>query len=266
MTETFDPVRKRQFWLDFALPFETEFVPDRIPEQGQPLYVSVLTNSLVTGFLLGLADRVLPTLEAVVDWMDSRPEPQVGLFGGPRDFWHDDWYAAYAWQRTLGLAKWLSGRDMAEWHWGRALLLEYECWKQAAPAQVAEDGFLRRQRLGEHLVLALAAGEPDIGLYFYSAAGGSEMRELEPLQMLGIDGCLRMVGAEPLEKDFDRVARQLLGEALWPNYLSEGRYCVPALWLKFLFHDSGAVSTPAKALARAYDFMPGVQRPDFIDW
>ena len=60
MQPTFDPVRKRKFWLDFNLAYEMRFEPDEIPAKGQPLYLSTMTNSLITAYLLGLGDRVRP--------------------------------------------------------------------------------------------------------------------------------------------------------------------------------------------------------------
>jgi hypothetical protein len=37
-----------------------------------------------------------------------------------------------------------------------------------------------------------------------------------------------------------------------------------ALWLKAIYFDSAMVQTPEHAIAKAYDLMPGVPRPDFI--
>ena len=261
---TFDPVRKRQFWLDFALKYETEFVPDKIPPQGQPPYVSVLTNCLVTGFLLGLADKVRPTLESIVAWMEGRPEPAIGLFNGPRDFWHDDYYALYTWRRTLGLAKWLCGHDGAETHFAQALSAEWDCWHKATPAQL-EDSGLRRARLGEHLALALAARQPELGLLFYQDEGPADPKDLPPLEMLGVYACLRLKEGEAHSRNFIDEARPFLKAGLWEELLSEGRYTEPALWMKFVFYDSDVARTPERALARLYDFMPGVARPGFLD-
>ena len=38
-----------------------------------------------------------------------------------------------------------------------------------------------------------------------------------------------------------------------------------ALWLKAIYFDSGVVHTPEQAFAKAYNSMPGVQRPDFME-
>ena len=261
---TFDPVRKRQFWLDYALEYETKFVPDSIPLQGQPLYVSALTNCLVTGYLLGLVDQVRPTLEAVVDWMDDRPEPARGLFSGPRDFWHDDFYALYTWRRTLGLAKWLCGQEGSERHLKGALEAELDCWEQATPRQLRDDGALRRARLGEHLVVALAAGQPVTGLTFYTGAETGSFQELPLLHALGVYMASRLLNPPPTTPEDVEEVRPFLDAGLWEDCLSVGRYIEPALWMKVLFHDSGIAPTPERSLAKLYDYIPGVKRPDFV--
>jgi hypothetical protein len=37
-----------------------------------------------------------------------------------------------------------------------------------------------------------------------------------------------------------------------------------ALWLKAIYFDSGVAQTPEQTIARAYDCMLGIPRPDFI--
>jgi hypothetical protein len=36
------------------------------------------------------------------------------------------------------------------------------------------------------------------------------------------------------------------------------------LWLKAIYWDSGMVRTPEQAICKAYDSMPGIDRPDFV--
>ena len=56
----------------------------------------------------------------------------------------------------------------------------------------------------------------------------------------------------------------VLLESLLPNFFWGGDRTEPALWLKAIYFDSGVASTPEQAIARAYDSMPGVKRPDFV--
>ena len=123
----------------------------------------------------------------------------------------------------------------------------------------------RRARLGEYLALALAANQPEIGFYFFQEGGMPDLDKLSYRQLLGVFGCLRLKEGEAYKPEFMGQARQFLEATLWPDLLSEGRYVEPALWMKFLFYDSGEARTPERALARLYDFMPGVQRPTFVE-
>ncbi|MBI2736918.1 MAG: hypothetical protein HYX38_10285 [Rhodospirillales bacterium] len=264
MQPTFDPVRKRQFWLDFNLAYEMRFEPDEIPAKGQPLYLSTRTNSLVTAYLLGLGDRVRPALEVMVEWMEGRPEPAVGLFDDEQDHWRDGWFALYAWRRALGVAKWLCSIDGAESDFKRALLAEWQGWEQADPEDATRDFHLRREALPEHLSMALAARDPAAVLPLRSAAGVTTIAEGQPpLLILGQYACLYLHAGNGRDDEFDANTTHFLRAGMWPELLSQGRYTQAALWLKALFWDSGAAKTPEEAMARAYDFMPA-RRPDFL--
>jgi hypothetical protein len=56
----------------------------------------------------------------------------------------------------------------------------------------------------------------------------------------------------------------MLTESLLPKFFWEHARIEPALWLKAIYFDSGVVQTPEQAIAKAYDSMPGTQRPDFV--
>lgn len=264
MQPTFDPVRKRKFWLDFNLAHEMRFEPDEMPAKAQPLYLSTRTNSLITAYLLGLGDRVLPALEKMVEWMESRSEPNVGLFDEEEDHWRDGWYALYAWRRTLGVAKWLCAIDGAERDFKQALLAEWQGWEQANPEVADRDCHLRREALPEHLSMALAARDPSAVLTLRSAAGVTAIaNDQPPLLVLGQYACLRLHIGDARDDEFEATANYFLHAGMWPELLSQGRFTLAALWLKGLFWDSGAARTPEEAMARAYDFMP-IARPDFV--
>ena len=264
MQPPFDPVRKRKFWLDFNLAYEMRFEPDEIPAKGQPVYLSTRTNSLVTAYLLGLGDRVRPALEAMVEWMEGRPEPAVSLFDEETDHWRDGWYALYAWRRTLGIAKWLCGIDGAEGDFKRALLAEWQGWEQVDQENATRDFPLRRDALPEHLSLALAARDPSAVVPLRTAAGVTTIAEDQPpLLILGQYACLYLHAGNSRDDEFNSNTTYFLRAGMWPELLSQGRYTQAALWLKALCWDSGATRTPEEAMARAYDFMP-VPRPDFV--
>lgn len=265
MPPTFDPVRKRKFWLDFNLAYETRLEPDEIPVKGQAIYLSTMTNSLINAYLLGLVDRVQPTLEAIVSWMENRQPPPVQLFSEPWEHWRDGWYAQYVWHRTLGLCKWLCGRDGAERDFRRALDVEWLGWRQAQAYQADRDFRLRWDALSEHLALALAANEPMIGLHFRTAAGIRQVSaDHPPLLFMGQWACLNLEGGRARDAGFVNDAAEMLSDTLWPELLSAGRHTEAALWLKAFYWDTGVDRTPEEVMARAYDFLPGGKRPDFV--
>lgn len=58
----------------------------------------------------------------------------------------------------------------------------------------------------------------------------------------------------------------LIGTAnLLPRFYEGGDIVQAALWLKAIYFDSSVVQTPEQAFAKAYDSMPGVRRPDFME-
>jgi hypothetical protein len=48
------------------------------------------------------------------------------------------------------------------------------------------------------------------------------------------------------------------------DFFTSVRRSEAALWLKAIYWDTGVVRTPEQTIAKAYDFMPGVERPDFV--
>ena len=265
MQPTFDPVRKRQFWLEFNLAFETRFTPDEIPAKGQPIYLSTMANSLIAAYLLGLVDRVEPTLQAMVAWMAGRPEPDTELFRAEWDHWRDGWYALYAWRRTLGLCKWLCGIEGGEIDLDRALDAEWQAWKQARPEDAARDFQLRRESLAEHLAMAIAANNVRAGLHLRTAAGIEQVSiDHSPLLFHGQWACLHLYAGYGRDEEFVAKGIRFVGPSLWPELLLRGRYTEAALWLKAIYWDSGIMRTAEETMARAYDFLPDLHRPSFV--
>jgi hypothetical protein len=56
----------------------------------------------------------------------------------------------------------------------------------------------------------------------------------------------------------------MLTANLLPRFYEGGDSIQLALWLKAIYFDSGVAQTPEQTIARAYDCMPGISRPDFI--
>ncbi len=260
-----EPARKRKFWLEFNLEFETDLVAYQMPEKAQAIYLSTTANSLITAYLLGLGDRVQPTLAAMVAWMENRPEPDVHLFDEEWEHWRDGWYGLYAWRRTLGVCRWLCGLNGAEEALASALEAERQAWQQASAEDAARDFHLRREALAEHLVVALAANDPAGGLALREAAGIKTVAADQPrLLLLGQWACLHLLAGTGRDEEYLRQGIDDLRRLVWQTLYSPGRLTELALWMKVFAWDTGVVQTPEQAMALVYDLIPGLERPDFV--
>lgn len=245
MLAKFDPISERQGWLDYSLKVETEFAPDTIPSTAQDGYVSLTANSLVGAYWVSLSDEVRPTLEQVIAWMETRAEPPS---------------AVYSWQRTLGLCKWLSRSDDGQKHFARAIEVRWQNWRQ--PDGDRED---RQEALSQGLAVALAGNVPALGLKLYEAAKVTRVSaNQKPLLQFGRWACDHLARGGGRDATFVARGAEMLRASLLPNFFWGGNRTEPALWLKAIYWDSGVARTPEQAIARAYDSMPGVKRPDFV--
>jgi hypothetical protein len=265
MLAKFDPITERQGWLDFSLKVETDFNPERVPREGHSHYVALLANSFVEAYWVGLADQVRPTLEKIISWMEAQPEPDMSLFSDKRRQWRDGWYALYSWRRTMGLCKWLSRGDNGEGHLASALDAEWQSWQHASSDQAAQDSGGRQEALSQHLAMALAANVPALGLTLYEAARVKRPSQDQiPLLKFGRWACDHLARGGDRDEAFIAQGADMLRASLLPNFFWGGNRTEPALWLKAIYWDSGVARTPEEAIARAYDSMPGVTRPDFV--
>lgn len=245
MLAKFDPIRERQGWLDYSLKIETEFAPERIPSTAQPGYPSLVTNSLIDAYWVGLSDEVRPTLKQVVAWMEDQSEPQSDIYG---------------WQRTLGLCKWLSRGDDGHEHFVRAIEAKWQSWQD-----LHDDQGEKQEALSQCLAIALAGNAPAMGLKLYELAKVRRpSADQKPLLNFGKWACDHLARGGGRDATFVARGANMLRASLLPNFFWGGNRTEPALWLKAIYWDSGVARTPEEAIARAYDSMPGVKRPDFV--
>lgn len=262
MLAKFDPIRERKMWLDYGLKVETEFTPEVIPPTARPGYVSQIVNSAIDAYWVGLADQVRPTLEKIIVWMEAESEPDRNLFSNTSGDAHDGWFTVYTWRRSLGLCKWLSRGDNGQRHFATALEAQWQHVNGANPPERREE---LRESLSQCLAIALAANTPAIGLKFYDAANVKRVsNDQAPLLQFGKWACDHLARGGNRDATFVARGADMLRASLLPNFFWGGNRTEPALWLKAIYWDSGVANTPEQAIARAYDSMPGVERPDFV--
>jgi hypothetical protein len=250
MLAKFDPIRERQVWLEYGLKVETEFAPDAIASTAQPGYASQIANSLIEAYWVGLSDQVRPTLEQIIAWMEAEAEPSAAVYG---------------WQRTLGLCKWLSRNDSGQDHFAAAINARWQNWQQETTGKLAGNREERQEVLSQCMAMALTANVPALGVKLYEAAKVRRTsKDQAPLLQFGRWACGHLVQGGHRDATFIAKGADMLRASLLPNFFWGGNRTEPALWLKAIYWDSGVAQTPEQAIARAYDSMPGVERPDFV--
>jgi hypothetical protein len=267
MSIKFDPVKDRDYWLKFGLKTEAKFNPDAMPARAHPSYASLKANSLLEAYFVGLADEVRPTVEKMVRWMETQPEPDRLVFSGAGsnpDAW---WCARYEWHQTLGLCKWLISGDLAEREFRAAVEAEWQYLKQVPPEHAPLLRIDARPLLSDRMAAAIAGREPSLGLKFYESAGVRRPSGLGAAALTFAHwACRHLAEGGQRDADFVKRGKDMLTASLLPKFFKEGNKVEPALWLKAIYFDSGLVQTPEQAIGRAYDSAPGIERPDFVPY
>lgn len=204
----FDPIVRRASWLRFE-PIMTTFAAHKFDRQAQPGHLSALLNDLVEAHLLGLADHVHPTLEKIVHWIETHPEPRRDEYPEEDYHWRHSWDSRFNWYKMLGLCKWLSRADAAREDFARAIKTDWEGWEHAARVGIAVEPSEELFTLTERLATALSAGQPEMGLKTFAvvaALGRLEPTDLEvPVLEFGQWACGHLVAGSKRDAEF--VAR-----------------------------------------------------------
>ena len=266
MLAKFDPVEGRNIWLRAGrLDFTNSLQPATVPVAARAHFAQLQTGSMIDAYLVGLASEVRPILERHVLWMETQSEPDRLVLSGsgyPEDAWS---VAVYEWRQALGLGKWLLRGERADRELAAALEADWRGLEEAKPKHAAAARASRHEYLSVRLAMALAANAPLVGLKFYESFGPKRPSGLAaPILRFGYWACLHLAEGKARDATFIARGKQMLTESLLPKFFWEHARIEPALWLKAIYFDSGVVQTPEQAIAKAYDSMPGVERPDFV--
>lgn len=265
MLANFDPKGQRESWLERHLGVFMRFAPHEFDREAMPGYLHTLVNDAVKCYFLGLADQVRPVLEGIIDWTESHPEPGLHEYSAERHHWRHAWDSRFTWYQTLGLCKWLSRGDAAEAYFAKAMKAEIDAREYALKETIALDVGDEQATLTEHVATALAARNPAVGLKILAAVGVAHASEPEaPVLEFSQWACHHLASGGKGDAKFVERGAEMLQATLLPCFFWTANRVEPALWLKAIYWDSGAARTPEQAIARAYDSMPGIERPDFV--
>lgn len=259
--EPFDPLATRNEWLDWQLNFHRKHTLDAIPPRAMVGHLDKMTWEMEEAFFVGLSDEVRPILEWTIAWIESQPEAALSAFSGPKEQWPSRR------REALGLYKWLSRADPASREFSAALESDWLVKARVNSGQVSDQEFREREvYLSGRLALALAAGQPLLGLQFFEASPVEVPPgpEEEAVLRFGWWACRHLVDGGSRDANFVARGEEMLMATLVPSYRWNGELDKPALWLKVIYFDSGVVETPEQAIAKAYDSMSWLERPAFV--
>ena len=260
----FDPIDLRDLWLQVGLQYTINCKHGFKPVSHLS-YATMLTSSFVDGYLVGLSEELKATIEKNVIWMESQPEPDRVVYldaGHAEEVWRD---AVYEWRQLLGVCKWLGRGDRAFDDLTAAMATDWQGLELASALLAAEVRATRCNFMSFHLAGALAADAPLIGLKIYEGARmQSPTESADSATQFGHWACQHLVGGGTRDETFVANGRDMLAANLLPRFYQKRNMIEAALWLKTIYFDSGIAQTPEQAIARAYDSMPGMPRPDFI--
>ncbi len=261
MPDVFEPEESRQLFLDFDLAIATKFEPEKLGPFNRSHYMASKVRKSVLAHLLGLRDRMLPTMLAVKDWMANQPGPAEGTDTS-------ECFRAYQWWETLGLCKWLIDGDPAVTEFGRASEAVWRQWDKFDRLLPNGRKLLMREMLGEALPLNLAARRHDVGLKLCQEAGlTSKASSAPPISraelMYGQWACRHLADGGKPDTAYVAKGEEMLRKVILERFMENGSYEKMALWLKAIYHDSGVTRTPEETIFKAYDTMIGVEMPTF---
>jgi hypothetical protein len=121
------------------------------------------------------------------------------------------------------------------------------------------------------LPVNLAARRPAVGLQLCEAAGLTDKASsAPPVQaaelMYGRWACRYLAeGSGPQDPAYVAKGEAMLRKALLSRFMENGSYTKMVLWLKAIYFDSGVTRTPEATIFKAYDTMPGIEKPSFAE-
>ena len=257
----FNALATRNGWLNGKLDRHRKYTLDSIPSRAMVGHLDKLTREMEEAFFVGLSDEVRPILEWTISWIEAQPENTLSAFPGPDEQWPSRW------REALGVFKWLGRGDSASQEFGAALESDWLVRARVDLEQVSDQELReRRIHLADRLALALAAGQPLLGLQFFEASGlqAPPGTEEEVVLQFGWWACRYLVDRNSRDATFVARGEMMLAATLVSGIGWRGILDKPALWLKAIYFDSDVVETPEQAIAKAYDSMPWLARPAFI--
>ncbi|TCS32901.1 hypothetical protein EDC30_11912 [Paucimonas lemoignei] len=253
----FDPHPQRKFFetCGLALILDTQF------EKDAPMgnIAKNRISDVILACLIGLGTQATPIIPRCLEWLDTAISHDED-FGTSRNFHR----MALHWAKALGL--WINdGLNRVEiWNKVRqfdeaALMQDQNVWPK---------NLIAKDRLDDYMAFCYQAEQYEVGVAefekYYGLKTMSLKRTLKPREFAYIL-CLNKLNYKFNDATLFEAGRNMLQANLEENWLGRGQYIRAATWLKLVHWEHNKTLLPFEVLLRAYDDMPNVARPEFVN-
>lgn len=275
MARVFDPVKKRSNFERFLLKMELANAAS-----GKPVAAGAAIQSLgtvVMAWLVGLPAQIEPVLRdchAALQRSFETREPTGDIFIPAMR------------SQALALSHWiLNNNNDAAVH--QEALNQFDVHFQQGGQEVIDPDFFNKETqrfepkiqrglpltdeaiahgyLEGYLASCIQGEQYARGVSLYERVG--TRRDINPERMTKVEEFGYWVCRENLVQGripadtYVSVGERILQRYLQSDWLSHGHTLIAAHWLKILYWHSGVTSSALETVLKAYDLMPGVQRP-----
>ena len=237
--------------LDFAL--KTEY--DSVRPMGN--VATHLLQDVIAASLVGLHDGIKPLCTRVLKWMDEATKSRDS-FGKSDSFYRERLSSGKA------LVKWID--DGSEWleawddarKWHEVATHEGDVYTQNEIVAEALDDLMSEYFQSHNYSGGVQAFENCHG-----AKKISLQKRLKPREF-AYALCLNQINNQFSPDELLDAGRKMLSGNL-ASWLGSGQYTQSAIWLKIVYWHHDKSLSPLQTILKAYDDMPSIKRPEFID-
>ncbi|ATB70875.1 hypothetical protein SJPD1_2787 [Sulfurospirillum diekertiae] len=253
----FNPIRGRESWLknDASL---LKWLLARQYEPGDPMGNMAASHirSIIECYLYGLSKEIQPVIARSLEWLNIAIE---------QDEWSDhpdpDYHRATL-HEAKALALWLQNSDPAIEIWDKARHFLLSVMEPAYGKKIKTDG------LDAYLSYCIHAEQYEAGVMeyekYYGVSKVSFGGSMAPRKW-AYAFCLNHIKPQFDPEKLFQAGRKMLQTHLDNNWLGVGQNIRAAMWLKNVYWHDNRTLTPLETILKAYENMPDIPKPDFIE-
>lgn len=262
MAREFDPIAVRRAFDTFDLQFEltrekSRFLPNAV---GNAAVGGIST--VISAWLVGLRREIYPALLRYGQWLEDSVTRNE-QFGDHPEF------AASRRSLAIGIFRWLRDSKNDPSSFSSAATSLHSAWGAEWNAEGAATSQDRREAVADYAALCLQCGAyadaSNALLDLNAKSSRNDSRIKSDPACLALHFAERYVGGFVPTHEVDPVVVRCLNSNMSRNWLAHGQFLRAASWLKVVYWDTGLVTDPHKVILKAYEHMPSVTKPPFVE-